>query len=400
MLGKKKEDRVVVLFDSLGPYHIARLNAASSRMHVTSIEFSKWSPDYYWQRDESDMRFEHHSLFEGGLRKDADWSQLCRKIKDCIAASGASVVAVPGWTRLAIAAASVAAQLRLPCVLMSESSRHDTARGWVGEQFKKLYLKGFRSAMVGGASHKEYLKTLGMPEDAIWQGYDAVDNTHFESGQCEEVAPATSVNGYMLASARFVPKKNLVGLIEAYGRYRSQRLLARQPVWDLVILGDGPLKQEIVRSISDQGLVEAVSLPGFVSYANIPSYYSSAKAFVHVSLSEQWGLVVNEAMAAGCPVIVSKACGCANDIVSEGENGFIVDAQDSIAITSAMKRLHEMEEHARLAMGERSVQLIQSWGLPRFAESLYEASQFAKDRPVMASAPRKILLRILGALCT
>src|SRR5262249_2927555 len=119
---------------------------------------------------------------------------------------------------------------------------------------------------------------------------------------------------YFLASARFVEKKNLPRLISAYAEYRrrssayvkatadmeggSQKseVSESKALWDLVLLGDGPLKTDLCRLISDLRLNEHVHLPGFKQYEELPVYYGLAKAFVHVSTIEQWGLVVNEAI--------------------------------------------------------------------------------------------------------
>src|SRR5207253_3162510 len=101
----------------------------------------------------------------------------------------------------------------------------------------------------------------------------------------------------------------------------GQRTTDNRP-WDLVLLGDGPLKADICRLISDFRLHGQVHLRGFIQYRELPAYYALADAFVHASTTEQWGLVVNEAMATGLPVIVSNRCGCVPDLVAEGKNGF------------------------------------------------------------------------------
>jgi glycosyltransferase involved in cell wall biosynthesis len=80
--------------------------------------------------------------------------------------------------------------------------------------------------------------------------------------------------------------------------------------WDLVLLGDGPLKADLCRLIDDLRIRNRVLMPGFKQYEELPAYYALARAFVHASATEQWGLVVNEASASGLPVIVSNRCGC------------------------------------------------------------------------------------------
>ena len=141
---------------------------------------------------------------------------------------------------------------------------------------------------------------------------------------------------FFLASNRFLPKKNLPGLLRAFAQYRTA---AGADPWDLVLLGDGPLRPDVERLIADIGLAGAVHLPGFKQYPELPAYYGLAGAFVHASTSEQWGLVVNEAMAAGLPVLVSDRCGCAPDLVAEGINGFTFPPEDHVRLAGLMSEV-------------------------------------------------------------
>ena len=103
-----------------------------------------------------------------------------------------------------------------------------------------------------------------------------------------------------------------------------------------------------------------------------------AGAFVHVSLSEQWGLVVNEAMAAGLPVIVSRQCGCAEDLVADGVNGWTVDAHSEAEIAA---RLADVTQADRAAMAVAGQQIVARYGPARFAQGLAAALDAASAVP-------------------
>src|SRR5262249_59830905 len=105
-------------------------------------------------------------------------------------------------------------------------------------------------------------------------------------------------------------------------RYRAA---AGTAAWKLVLLGEGEQRAKLEGLRDALGLRNDVSMPGFKQYDELPAYYGLASAFVHTSTTEQWGLVVNEAMAAGLPVLVSERCGCGPDLVREGVNGFTFD---------------------------------------------------------------------------
>ena len=154
-------------------------------------------------------------------------------------------------------------------VVMSESSRQDEPRTWWKETFKRRIVGLYSAALVGGQRHVEYLAKLGMPRERVFTGYDVVDNEYFRH-KAEEVRSQRSEvrqkcalpESYFLASARFIEKKNLSALIQAYAEYRRRSSAANVP-WDLVVLGDGPLKADLCHLISDLRLNEHVHLPGF-----------------------------------------------------------------------------------------------------------------------------------------
>src|SRR5262249_43481894 len=141
---------------------------------------------------------------------------------------------------------------------------------------------------------------------------------------------------YFLACSRFTPKKNLAGLLEGYALYRQT---AGKAAWSLVIAGEGELKNELLALRDRLRLGDKGQFAGHKSYHELPTYYGLASAFVHASTTEQWGLVVNEAMASGLPVLVSERCGCVGDLVQPGINGFLFDPSSPGAIAEAMEKI-------------------------------------------------------------
>jgi glycosyltransferase involved in cell wall biosynthesis len=268
---------------------------------------------------------------------------------------------------------------------MSESTAGDAPRRPWREWTKRRIMRLFAAALVGGAPQAAYVRALGMPEDAIFPGYDAVDNAYFAAHAARTRADAPRLRAelglppaFFLASSRFVAKKNLFRLLDAYAGYRRR---AGADAWHLVLLGEGELRAALERRIARADLAGAVTLPGFIQYQALPRYYGLADAFVHASTSEQWGLVVNEAMAAGLPVIVSERCGCAGDLVSHGDNGFTFDPHDVEALAGLMQRVAGMTGQQREAMGRASRRIVADWGPERFARGLMQAVERAASRP-------------------
>ena len=189
-------------------------------------------------------------------------------------------------------------------IVMSESARQDEPRTKWKEMIKRRIVSFFSAALVGGRRHVEYLVELGVPRERIFTGYDVVDNEYFRERTDEIRSQKSEIRrkhqlpeNYFLASARFIEKKNLRGLIRAYKEYRegAQETGVTDPgynegaPWDLVLLGDGPLRETLNSQLSTLNLHRQVHLPGFKPYDALPLYYGLANAFVHASTTEQWG---------------------------------------------------------------------------------------------------------------
>ncbi len=233
-----------------------------------------------------------------------------------------------------------------------------------------------------------------MPPERVFTGYDVVDNEYFRQ-KAEEVRSQRSEvrqkyalpENYFLASARFVEKKNLSKLIEAYAEYsrgseiRSQKseVSNNKAPWDLVVLGDGPVKADLCRLISDLRLNEHMHLPGFEPYDELPVYYALANAFVHASTTEQWGLVVNEAIASGLPVIVSDRCGCVPELING--NGFTFDPTNEHELTARLLEVASLSDEERKRLGDNSYRIAANFAPERFGEGLERAASAAMGIP-------------------
>ena len=248
---------VAVIFHHIGPYHQVRLNAAADRLTVTGVEWSAKAHDA-WGAADSPARYHKVSLFPEATEKHPGKAELERAFSSALDQANCDVVAVNGWNNFgSLIAANCCVRGEIPMIVMSESSRQDEPRAWWKESLKRRLVGLYSAALVGGQRHCDYLVELGMPRERIFTGYDVVDNAYFRE-KTEEIRSQRSEvrqkyglpENYFLASARFIEKKNLPKLIQAYGEYRdrSQGAGVTAPgynggaPWDLVLLGDGPLK--------------------------------------------------------------------------------------------------------------------------------------------------------------
>jgi glycosyltransferase involved in cell wall biosynthesis len=388
----ERKPSVAVVFHHIGPYHHARLNAAADRLSVTGVEWSAKGYDA-WGVAEAPARYHKISLFPEATPHYPAGAQLRQALCSMLEQATPDVVAVNGWNNFgSLVAANCCMDRGIPMVVMSESARGDEPRAWWKEMIKRRIVDFYSAALVGGQRHVEYLVELGMPIERIFAGYDVVDNEYFRQ-RAEEVRSQKSEvrcnyglpENYFLASARFIEKKNLTRLIRAYAEYRERSEVGclRSEVgkesapWDLVLLGDGPFRETLNTQLSTFNLHGHVHLPGFKQYNELPIYYALANAFVHASTTEQWGLVVNEAIASGLPVIVSDRCGCVPELVQD--NGFTFDPMSEPELAALLFKMATLSDDERKRLGDASYKIAANFVPERFGEGLERAARVAME---------------------
>jgi 1,2-diacylglycerol 3-alpha-glucosyltransferase len=409
---------IAIIFHRLGPYHWIRLAAASSRCSVVAIELSAETDEYSWDRVKGAAPFKRITLFKEHNSRRSPVGELVRRLHAALNECCPSVVLIPGWSdKGAIAGLQWCVANCIPAVVMSDSTLWDEKRVIWKEWVKRALVNLCPAALVAGLPLKDYIVNLGMPIERVFMGYDVVDNEYFSrmAKQVRDKERELRVKHglpqfYFLASARFIEKKNLLGLLSAFARYRqgfcepenSKKNSREFPTgdqavaWDLVLLGDGELRPQIEKAIAQHGLQHCVHLPGFKQYDELPVYYDLAKAFIHASTTEQWGLVVNEAMASGLPVLVSNRCGCAQDLVQECGNGFTFDPYNIEDLAGLLSRIAKSTPKELERMGSASNEIISQWGPARFAQGLQDAVNKAMQLgPKRAGLLGRTLLRLL-----
>ncbi len=376
-LPKRPDFDVLIGFSRLGPYHWARVRAVAQLFPVAALEFDPTDRTYAWNDVEPPVGLRRIVLKRGGA--DGDRESSAERARLILRTERSAALALPGYAdRQAIALLVAARERGVPVVLMSASTATDRERTAWREAVKGRIVRMFDAALVGGRPQADYVVQLGIPRERVFLGYDAVDNDHFArpASPPPDIMPWKG-RPFFLASGRFIPKKNLPRLLEAFTRYRE---LAGRGAWNLALLGDGELRPALEAKAAELGLGDALLMPGFRQYPELPGWYQAASCFVHASTSEQWGLVVNEAMAGGLPVLVSNRCGCAADLVQEGVNGFTFDPLDVDQLAALMFRM----AHGgldRAAMGAASRRIIADWGPERFARGLKDAVECAIAQP-------------------
>ncbi|MGV3660325.1 MAG: glycosyltransferase family 4 protein [Prosthecobacter sp.] len=293
---------------------------------------------------------------------------------------------VHGWAHPFTQAAWRQARRRdIPLLLRGETFL-GCVRGGPLRRFahKVLFGRKFRDVSaflaVGTLNHQLY-RAYGVAEGRIFPAPYVVDNVFFR-GRAEAarpqreflrerlgIAPGSSV---ILFCGKLTAVKSPDVLIRAVGRMRWQE---KPPV--LLLAGDGELRPDLEALVHEvaPGLVKFL---GFHNQSELPALYDLCDVFVLPSAFEPWGLVVNEVMNAGKPVIVSDQVGSGPDLVREGENGSIFPVGDVSALACSLERWTG-DAALREQAGQRSREFISRWGFDEVLSGVSSASTFVQE---------------------
>lgn len=429
--------RAGILFSDFGPYHVARIEALREALGQEGVElvafrFTERSDDYGWT-PEDPKGVQVVTLAQSKPTSPSEAFKIAATFGRELRERKVDAVFLPTYSPLPNLLCFLAAKaVGCRTILMTESWHGTESASLPGKLIKHVLVRMFDSALVGGTPQRDYVVAYGMPRDRVFTGYDVVDVAHFAkraeefrasrtgkqssvvSSQTEvgdrgsEVGSHRSENGgpealirnlperYFLNLGRFVEKKNLATLVAAYARYaegvagggRSKMEDGKAPA-SLLLVGEGPLRGDLEQQAREFGLfvrdgvadpnpscgAEVVFYP-FQQADVTPLFFARCEAFVLPSTREEWGLVVNEAMACEAPVIVSNCVGSHFDLVQEGVNGFSFDPNNPAVLAELLGRF-EVDKDLRRRLGTAGRRLIEDWKPSRFGEGGLQALKAA-----------------------
>jgi len=357
--------KMVVIFTNFGPYHMARIRALTRYFTVDAIELASYQRMYGWVEDKKAAASIHTLCF--GAWEEQNRLLIALRLWRKLDEIRPRVILVPGYASAPALAAALWGRLHgCLTVVMSESNAEDYPRKWLVELAKrKLITWLFDGAVVGGKRARRYMAKLGMRGMAVAVGYDVVDNAFFTElvdGARGSLLQRTHRVPFFLYVGRMASEKNISTLLKAFSAYREQG-----GQWSLVLVGDGPLADILRQEAGRLSCSESIVFAGYKTASELISFYAHAGCFVLPSKREPWGLVVNEALAAGLPVIVSSHCGCSDDLVEPNCNGFLIDPDEPSQLSQSLRDISQRDPESLRAMGARSREIIREFSPEAFA---------------------------------
>lgn len=370
--------RIAVITEIIAPYRIPVFNAAAQRddidLHIiflaendpslrdwpiykNEIHFShEVVPSYRWKVGKSSL------LFNWGTG-----TALERAAPDVIVCGGYNYPA--SWR-----AQIWARKHGVPFVLWSESTARDIRkRRWVIDRAKKRFVERSTAFLVPGSAARQYLLHLGVHESQIYLAPNAVDNDFYKHHAHHAREHASEIRSkldlperYFVCVGRIVSEKGVFDLLRAYERLTGEI----QKDVGLVFVGDGAVRMQLEEAAAKVA-TGRIRLLGFLHREQLASIYALAEALVFPTHTDTWGLVVNEAMACGLPIVVSDVAGCASDLVRQDWNGFVLPPHDIEKWSEAL-RLIATERELMRTMSRNSESRIHEFSPQRWAAGLAE----------------------------
>ena len=379
--------RMVVITEIIAPYRIPVFNALARQpgidLHVIFLaETDPTQRQWLVYRDE--IQFSSEVLPSWRRRINNHNVLLNWGIDSALEQASPEAIICGGYNYLASWEALRWAERRdLRFLLWVESTSRDFRRGypWV-ESLKTRFLHRCDGFVAAGISSAQYLRNYGVPQQAIFTAPNAVDTEFFRRSAAIARANADSYRRalglpgrYFLSVGRLVQEKGIFDLLKAYASLDPQL----RDQFGLVLVGDGPARTELERRAAAMqgGLVQVA---GFAQREQLAIYYALAELFVFPTHSDPWGLVVNEAMACGLPVISSSAAGCAADLVEDHYNGRVVEVRDVKQLAAVLSDLARDPE-LRSRMGQRSQERIDCYSPQACAAGMTAAALCCEETP-------------------
>ncbi len=292
---------------------------------------------------------------------------------------------IHGYSTINALHAMLAAKaLGLPVLLRAESWLEDRSRSGWKLLVKRGYFRLLRSLVHG-------VLPIGSRNAAYWRYYFGetfpafpvpytVDNHYFAERSAAAAASREDLlrelnveSGYpvILFASKLQERKHCDHLVEAF---LQLQMPADRPKPYLLIVGDGEMRQDLERRAAVSGS-ERIVFAGFRNQSELPRFFELSSVFVLPSRHEAWGLITNEAMASGMPVIVTQSAGCTPDLVQNGVNGFAYPVGDIAALRSALETC--LSPGRAQTMGEHSRDIIAGWSYAKDVAGLRAALHHA-----------------------
>jgi len=262
-------------------------------------------------------------------------------------------------------------------IIKSEQSKKNIFKRFA----KKIIIKKSNAYLAYGSYAKDFLIKYGAKDKNIFICSNAVDNEYFSQGckrhgrEIEKIKEQLGVrdNKIILYVGQLIKRKGVFDLLKAFKLIKKEV----QNV-SLLIIGNGPIEIKLKQYCRENDLVDVIFV-GFRQKDELIKYYAIADIFVLPSSNEVWGLVINEAMACGLPIITTNKVGASGDIVKNGINGYIIEPKNLEMLSEKILKILK-NDNIRKQFGQKSKEIIKGWGIEEEVNGALDAIDFVQKK--------------------
>ena len=364
--------KIVIIHNIIAPYKVALFNELSKLIpNLMVIFIAEKEKRRDWNIDYTKINFPYTLLFKGSIDCVSSFTIAKKtwKILESIRPETSIICDysnVFGWISLLWAKKN-----KNKLIFWLASTFEDKKHFFPKEQIKHFFLKHFHLYLAPGIKTKQYLEYMKADSSKIVITGYGVENDYYLS-EYNNYKDQTITNTFnnigttknFLFVGRLSPEKNIISMLQAFSA-----VCGLDKNWGLLILGNGQQKPEIESFILKNNLKDQIHMIGYIQQNEISKYYTLSDVLILPSISEPWGLVVNEAMLCSMPIIVSNRCGCEPELVKEGINGFSFDPYDIHKLQLLMQCFIEAKYDIEL-MGKESLNIVKQHSPQNIASAI------------------------------
>lgn len=317
-------------------------------------------PNRLW--NESVLEFNHSFLsIEEDKRIHLNWN-IYEKLSDY----NPDVIITSGFNPTMILAWIWSRLKRRKHIVFSDANIHSEKDLSVLHKLTRKLIFRWSDAFIGASNKTLALfKQYNVPESKMFKSCLSVDNDKFVMKYFEEKEYD------LMFCGQFIERKNPLFFVDLAVKINNEKTGIK-----LLLLGDGPLKNKCLELL-DKNEVNYFDA-GFVQPEYLPVFYAKSKLFIFPTKRDAWGLVANEALASGVPVLVTSFAGSANELVLDGYNGYVLNGYDlQDWVKYSVRLLNDKELYMNLSLN--AVKSVKEYSFDRAAEEIISASISVED---------------------
>jgi glycosyltransferase involved in cell wall biosynthesis len=297
-----------------------------------------------------------------------------------VRSSTPDIMITDGFFQWTTAALWLRATKGIPHVMLYERTHHTERNAqWYRKFYRKLVMRWIDAICCNGWLCGEYTRNLGFPENRITYGHMVADVeglkqavSHVSRAEIDGLRDKYGLHGMVfLYVGGLVQRKGIYELLKAWKEFTSRR---QSQAMTLLLVGDGPQREQLEQYCESNRLGN-VCFAGAIDYDKLAPFYKSADVFVIPTLSDNWSLVVPEAMACGLPILCSKYNGCWPELVTPS-NGWVFDPHDVADIVTTLEECIQASEKLP-EMGRKSLKIVANYTGRTAAEAILRTCELA-----------------------